>query len=142
MTAPSKFSFRTGTFLKLNHDDLAREVDRALPRLYDSHAELHATAIKSPVYGQTFAVKSGEATVTGSLLRIQTGLTKVNHVVVSLVTATASNVTVTGTPSSSPPGAIDIFCWKPTAAGNTTPIADTVAQTVHWWATGDAVTTT
>lgn len=138
---PSDFTFRTGTFSNLTHEQLSLELDRALPRLYDAHASLNATAIKAPVFGSNFATNSGVATVKGSLLGIATGLATVNHVVASVATgATPSAFTISAQPSQTA-GAIDIYVYQPTSSSVTTPVAGTSPVSVHWYATGTAVTT-
>lgn len=131
------FTFRTPTFLKLPPHDLRVELDRALPRLYDAHASLDGVAIKAPAFGTGFVVDTGNVTVTGSALGIQTRLTTVQQVVVSIDNgAVATNNTVTGRVTPTNASQIDVFVWQPTAAGNTTPIASVSPIIVRWWCSG------
>lgn len=131
------FTFRPPTFLKLSSTELRVEMDRALPRLYDAHASLDGTAIKAPAFGTGFCVDTGNLTVTGSKLAIQTRLTTVEQVVASIDNgANATNTTVTASITPANHSQIDIYCWMPTAAGDTTPIASTNPVAVHWWVSG------
>ncbi len=131
------FTFRPPSFLRFNSDQLRIELDRSLPRLYDAHASLDGVAIKAPAFGAGFCVDTGSATVTGSKLAIQTRLTTVQQVVASIDNgATATNTTVTARVTPANASQIDLFCWMPTAAGNTTPIASTTSVVVRWWASG------
>lgn len=135
MTAP--FTYRPGSLLNLDDERLRKELDNAVPRIYDAHNALRGAAIQAPALNQGFNVQSGTTTVTGSKLGIATGLATVVRVTASQDSgATATNFTVSASPSKGTRGAIDIYVWQPTAAGNTTPIAATSAVTVHWWATG------
>lgn len=131
------FTFRPPTFLKFDSPQLRIELDRALPRLYDSHASLDSTAIKAPAFGSGFVVDTGHATVTGSLTNIQTRLTIVEQVVASIDNgAVASNSWVTATIVPDNKSRISLYVWKPTAVGDTTPIASTTATLVRWWCSG------
>jgi len=142
MTA-SKFTFRPGSLSNVKDEHLKVELDRYIGRIYDSHASLNSTAVKAPAFGSGFAVQSGSLSVKGSKTGIATGLSTVSHAVASVDNgATASAYTVSCRPSPTVTGGIDIYVWQPTAAGNTTPTAATSAVTVHWWATGQADTTT
>ncbi len=141
---PSKFTFRPPTFEHLPQEKLSVELDKHLPRLFDAHAVLNGTAIKSPVFGGTFATNSGIATVTGSKLGIATGMSKVNHVVASLVAGRGLplNLCVSAGVSVATVGAIDIYVFQPTSSGDNTPIPCTIPRGIHWYATGEAETTT
>lgn len=131
------FTFRPPTFLKFSSPQLRIELDRALPRLYDSHASLDGTAIKAPAFGGGFVVDTGSVTITGSKTGIQTRLTTVEQVVVSIDNgAVASNSWVTATIHPDNKSRIDLFVWVPTAAGDTTPIASTIPTLVRWWCSG------
>lgn len=140
---PSKFTFRPPTFEHLPVDRLGIEIDKHLPRLFDAHASLNSTAVKAPAFAAGFATVSGNLSVTGSKTGIATGLTTVTNATASINNgATATNFWVTCRPSPTVTGGIDIYVWKPTAAGDNTPIAATTAVTVHWTASGQAETTT
>ena len=131
------FTFRPPSFLKFSSTDLRIELDRSLPRIYDAHASLDGVAIKAPAFGTGFCVDTGSTTITGSKVGIQTRLTTVEQVVASIdngATATNSWVTATITPANK--SQISIYVWKPTAAGDTTPIASTTPTAVRWWCSG------
>lgn len=139
----SQFTYRTGTFSKLPADRLALELDQHLPRLFNAHASLNATAVKAPALAAGFATISGNLTITGSKTGIITGLTTVQNVTASVNTgSTPNNYTLSARPSPLTPGSIDIYVFQPTAAGNTTPVAATAPVLVHWTASGQADTTT
>jgi len=143
MTA-SKFTFRTPTFKHLPPEQLGTELDTHLPRLFDAHAVLNGTAVKAPAFGGTFATNSGVVIITGNKLGLATGLSKVNHVVASLVAGhgTPLNLWVTAGPSVATTGAIDIYVFQPTSSGDNTPIPATGPASPPWYATGTAETTT
>src|SRR5580765_7773348 len=131
------FTFRPGTLLRLPLEKLSLELDRHLPRLYDAHNALNGIAIKAPAINGGFAVQGGSAIVLGSKLAIPTGLSQVSTVTASINNGAAPvNSWVTARPSQTVRGAIDIFVWSPTAAGNNTPIASTTNAEIHWYATG------
>jgi len=142
MTA-SKFTFRPGSLSNVKDEHLKVELDRYIGRIYDGHASLNSTAVKAPAFGAGFATNSGNEIVTGSKLGVPTGLSTVNHVATSVSTGSTPNAyTTSAGPSATVAGAIDIFVFQPTAAGDTTPIAATAAVLIHWIATGQAETTT
>ena len=140
---PSKFTFRPPTFERLAPEKLAIELDKHLPRLFDAHASLNATAVKAPSFGGSFATTSGLNGITGSLT-IPTGLSTVKSVVASLESGSGVplNLWVTAGVNKLTPSSIDIFVWKPTSAADNTPILETGQVTIHWYATGESVTTT
>jgi len=121
--------------------DLRNEADRGLSRIYQSHAQLQAQVIKAPIVNGAFLGFTGyhgSTTVMGSKLGVATGLTSVVRVVAMINSdGAALNEIVSARPAKAGPnGAIDLFVWKPTAAGNTTPIASTTARNVEWWVMG------
>jgi hypothetical protein len=130
-----RFTNRPPSFLQMEEARVKEELDKGFSRIYDAHAQLDQQVVRGPS-GIGFMATSGEVTVTGSKLRIVTGLTKVLHVVASIAGAAATNqwVTVQVTPSDK--SKIDVFVWKPTAAGDNTPIASTSAIVVKWFCTG------
>ncbi len=137
------FTYRTGTLSNLTHEQLGKELDSHLPRLYDAHNALNGIAIKGPILNGGFSVMGDVTTVTGSKLGIVTGLANVLSVTASVNNgATASAYTVSARPSQTVRGAIDLFLWQPTSAGVTTPIAATAAVPVHWFATGTSKVST
>ena len=86
------------------------------------------------------SVAGGITTVTGSKLNFSTGLTTVLTAVVSIDAGAApSNLwtSVRVSPvTANVVGAIDIFVWQPTAAGNTAPTAALATVGVRWIAFG------
>ena len=139
----SKATFRPLNFKNLAHEDLATAVDAHLPRLFDMHASLNATAIKSPRFGAGFSLDSGNVIVTGSKLNNHTSLTKITQIVASVSTSGVPNAyTLSVDISPNNQATFDLYVFQPTAAGVTTPIAATAAVLVRWIATGTADTTT
>lgn len=149
---PSKFTKRPeASYLHVSgkeplpeHEKALRiALDRDMGRIYDAHASLNATAIKSPAFGTNFAATSGLNGVTGNLT-IATGLSKVESVVASLEAGggVPLNLWVTAGVNRTNPGSIDIFVWKPTAANDNTPIPETGQVTIHWYVKGQSETTT
>jgi hypothetical protein len=138
----SAFNFRPGTLLNLPVEDLALELDRGLPRLYDAHNALNGIAIKAPALDGGFSVQAAVTVITGSKLNIPTGLLKVTQVVASISNgAVATNFTVTARPSPGLAGAVDLFVWQPTSSSVNTPIACTSAVAIHWQASGTSTLT-
>ena len=89
---------------------------------YDQIYSLNDSAIFSLQIDQALA--SGSVMVTGSTNRVVTGLAIVANVVVSLDTGGSPvNEWVVARPTPNAKGLIDIAVFKPTAAGNNTPIA-------------------
>ena len=86
------------------------------------------------------ATAGGIVKVTGTSLKIPTGLKTVTTVVVSIDNGVvAENFWVSAQPSAvnaNTIGAIDIFVWQPTGAGSTVPVAGTTAVGVRWIAFG------
>ena len=136
------FTHRPPPYLTMPHERVREQLDKDLPILYNAHGALDSTAIKAVQQGAGFAFASGNLQITGSKTGISTGLTTVQNVTASINNgATPTNVWVTATITPSNKSTIDIYVWKPTAAGDTTPIAATSPVTVHWTATGTATTT-
>lgn len=133
------FTYRPPSFITLPDQQLKNELDKAIPRIYDAHAALASTAIVAPVSGAGFAVVSGSATVTGSKLRITTGLKTVTQVVASIDSgANATNSWAVGTVTPANHSTIDLYVWSPTSSGDNTPIASVVPTVVNYWCTGVA----
>lgn len=106
----------------------SRELDTAIKVAHQNDAVLQSM-IASTQFGSTI--------VTGKSLMIPTGLVRVRRATGSISQgATAHNFWVSVNISQTP-GAIDIYVWQPTAAGDNTPIACTTAVTVQWSVTGD-----
>ena len=110
------------------------ERDNALKLAFDSVYSLENIAVLGVETGITIA--SGTSKVTGSEKEIATGLSEVVRVVACLEIATAVNEWVTAEPSPTLVGGVDLYAWKPTAAGDTTPIASTTERDVAWIAWG------
>jgi hypothetical protein len=111
------------TQLQRNPTQASRALDFNIQQAYKNDSQLE-NMIACTQFGQTV--------VTGSQLSIPTGLLTVTAVTATIDNgATAHNFWVSAVISQQP-GCIDIYVWKPTAAGNTTPIACTSAVTVRW----------
>ena len=111
--------------------------DKNMQRIYTAHQTLDGTAIKAPTLGGGFAVNSGSLTVTGSATGISSGLSQVTQVVASIDNgSTPTNFWATSRINPTDSSTFDVFVWKPTAAGNTTPIAATTPVVIRWWVTG------
>lgn len=110
-------------------------LDEALRFAFDNIYGLEKAALRGVVEEERFA--RGNSTVTGSLTDIETGLDTVTEVTASIDNgATAINEWVSARPSLNAVGRIDLYCWKPTAVADTTPIASTTARLVRWVAVG------
>ena len=102
---------------------------------YDQLSSLSDSAVFALESNQALA--SGSTTVTGTQNRIDTGLGSVANVTVSLDTGGSPvNEWPTATPTPNANGLINIAVYKPTAAGNNTPIASTTPRLVRWFAFG------
>ena len=134
----STFKYRPPSFLRIEEGRFKQEVDKAVSNIYNAHGQLDGQAIKAPVAGAGFAVATGSETVTGAKTMIATGLATVNHVILGLDGATATNQWVTARVNPTNSAYIDIYVWMPTAAGDNTPIVSTIPTVVKWWATGSA----
>lgn len=131
MTATNPQRWRPQSFMQLQDKDMEgvwRELDLSLKLAFDSIYSAQDISVENPAGG--FAVAFGHTDVLGSKT-IATGLTTVTEVVVSLRMITAVNEWVTAQPSQTA-GSIDVRVWKPTAAGDTTPIASVVTRSVAW----------
>jgi len=107
--------------------DASRDLHQAISTVYQSISTLQSMIAST---------QSGKATVTGSAVGIPTGLQSVKNATATIDNgSTAHNLWVSVVVSKTP-GAIDIYVWKPTAAGNNTPIANTTAIAVRWTASG------
>lgn len=102
--------------------DAGQHLDRAIQLIYQQF------------YNQRQKLDSGSQAVVGSAT-ITTALSKVDRVIAGISNgAVATNLWVTAIPSPVV-GSIIVRVWKPTAAGDTTPIAATASVTVNWIAT-------
>ena len=139
----SPFKMQADTIVRPEDPKHVKQVtDKNMQRIYTAHQTLDGTAIKAGTRGAGFAANSGSESVTGSKLGIASGLTLVEHVVVSIDNgATATNFWVTARVTPTNFATFDIFVWKPTAAGNNTPIAATTPVVVKWWCTGTSTQT-
>lgn len=78
---------------------------------------------------------SGTSTFVGSITEVNTQLSTVVYVVATVRSAVATNYSVTyDLPTTA--GRMNLFCWMPTAAGSTVPIAATASVIVGWMAFG------
>lgn len=129
------FTYRPPSFLQIEDKRVKHELDKGFSIIYDAHARQVKQSVVGPG-GVGFTAASGEVTVTGSKLKIKTGLSIVVQVVASIAGATASNQSVTAQVTPSDKSTIDVYVWMPTAAGDNTPIASTIETTIKWFATG------
>lgn len=126
-------SWRPGSFVSIEAEQQGRELDLAFRVAFDGLTQNESNALQNPS-GQNLRVTWGNSSVTGSLTRISTGLATVLQVTASLDSDVAINESVTVTLGDE--GEMSLFVWKPTAAGDTTPIASTTQRTVRWIAVG------
>lgn len=132
----SSFQFRPGSFIGLPLDELSKELDTHLPRLYDAHNVLRGICVQGPALNAGYATVAGTVTFTGSKLSISTGLATVKQVTATIATAVATNINVTAIVTPAIAGAINLYAWQPTSSSVTTAIAATTPVTVHWTASG------
>lgn len=108
--------------------------------IYDQVYSLNEQALLGVGMDTPPALASGVTTVTGSQNGIATGLATVTNVIAVVDSDGAPcNEIVTPRPNPNQAGRIDLFVWKPTAAGDTTPIASTTARKIRWFAVGERV---
>ena len=83
-------------------------------------------------------IARGVTSVTGSETPLDTGLTAVEDVVVSIKRSTAPglDVALATWAAGAAAGQINLYCWKPTSASDCTLIAATAAVDVEWVAIG------
>lgn len=116
------------------------ELDIAIKTAYDQIYTVGDQSIAGVQNNQGLA--SGVTTVTGSQNGIATGLATVTNIVASIDSeGVALNEWVNPRPTPNAPGLIDLYVWKPTAAGDNTPIASTTPRLVRWIAIGSRVST-
>jgi|SRR5580765_3474173 len=109
--------------LQRSPEQASRALDFNIQQAYKNDSQLE-NMISCTQFGNTV--------VTGKTLSIPTGLLTVTQVTAVIDNgATAHNLWPSATISQQP-GCIDIYVWKPTAAGDNTPIAATTAVTVRW----------
>ncbi len=109
-----------------------KELDFALRAIFDNTATIESNYIGKTPTAEGKLVNWGTAAITGSGT-VATGLTTIESVSLLVQGSAASDNTLTYTVSG---GTLTIFLWQPTAAGDTTPIAETVERTVSWEARG------
>lgn len=132
-TSDSKQPFRPGSFanfasaIRTDPSGVSRQLDHAFQMTFHNISGLNSL-VNSTRYGK--------ATVTGNLLQFPTGLARVDDCTATIDNgAVAHNFWISVQPSKKA-GCIDIYVWKPTAAGNNTPVAATTAVSVRWSAKG------
>lgn len=141
-------SFKQTSFnyLTAGPEHLGPNLDRDLKVAFSQMQTADSTAIKGPVFGGSFAMAAGVASVVNGTVTVATGLSKVQHVVATPDAgggvALALWVSAQPSKNSATPGSVDILLWTPTSSSVTTPIAASGTFVVHWIATGTAVTTT
>ena len=109
-----------------------KELDFALRAIFDNTATIESNFIGKTPTAEGKLVNWGTAAITGSGT-VATGLTTIESVSLTIRGSAASNNVLTYTVSG---GTLTVFVWQPTAAGDTTPIAETVARDVSWEAQG------
>ena len=113
------------------------KTDQSFRSLFDQLYGLVDACLLPPAANTAqLRMAAGVALVTGSEKQIVTGLVTVLYLVATLQSASALNEWVTGEVLTAPSGNISLYCWKPTGAGDTTPIASTTERTVHWMVWG------
>ena len=116
-----------------------QNLDLAIKTAFDNTSNLESTSPQSPVALHGSQISSGALSVTGLLKAVATGLGTVSNVVAGIDNGSAAtNMWVTATPNTVTPGTFDIYVWKPTASGDTTPTKATSPVTVRWLAWGTA----
>jgi hypothetical protein len=83
-------------------------------------------------------IARGVTEVTGSAVNVDTGLSEVEDVILSIKRSTAPGleVALATWAAGAAAGQINLYCWKPTAANDCTLIAATTAVDVEWLAIG------
>ena len=109
-----------------------QQLDRALQIAFDNTSTIESNFIGKTPTVEGKLVNWGTASITGSGT-VATGLTSIESVSLTIRGSAASDNVLTYTVSG---GTLSIFAWQPTAAGDTTPIAETVALDISWEARG------
>jgi hypothetical protein len=109
-----------------------KELDFALRAIFDNTATIESNYIGKTPTAEGKLVNWGTVSITG-FGSVVTGLTTIESVSLTIQGSVASNNVLSYTASG---GTLTIFVWQPTAAGDTTPIAETVALTIAWEARG------
>ena len=109
-----------------------KELDFALRAIFDNTATIESNFIGKTPTLEGKLVNWGTAAITGSGT-VATGLTTIESVSLTIQGSAASDNALTYTVSG---GTLTVFVWQPTAAGDTTPIAETAERTVSWEAKG------
>ena len=109
-----------------------KELDFALRAIFDNTATIESNFIGKTPTLEGKLVNWGTVAITGSGT-VATGLTTIESVSLTIRGSAASNNALTYTVSGE---TLTIFVWQPTAAGDTTPIVETVELTIAWEARG------
>jgi hypothetical protein len=109
-----------------------KELDFALRAIFDNTATIESNYIGKTPTVEGKLVNWGTVSITGNGT-VTTGLTTIESVSLTIRGSTASDNILTYTVSG---GTLTIYVWMPTAAGDTTPTAETAALTVAWEARG------
>lgn len=109
-----------------------KELDLALRIAYSNTATVQSDYIAKTPAAEGKLVNWGTASITGSGT-VATGLTTIESVSLTIQGSATTDNALSYTASG---GTLTILVWMPTAAGNTTPIAETAARTVSWEARG------
>ncbi len=111
-----------------------QQLDRNFQIAFDNTSTIESNYIGKTPTLEGKLVNWGTVAITG-YGTVATGLTSIESILATIESDAALNEWVTvkvGTKA----GDVVLYCWKPTATGDNTPIASTTGRTVHWQATG------
>ena len=109
-----------------------QQLDRNFQIAFDNTSTVESNYIGKTPTLEGKLVNWGTEAITGSGT-VATGLTTIESVSLTIQGSAATDNTLSYTVSG---GTLTILVWMPTAAGDTTPIAETVERTVSWEARG------
>ena len=109
-----------------------KELDLALRIAYSNTATVQSDYIAKTPAAEGKKVNWGTAAITGNGT-VATGLTTIESVSLTIQGSAATDNTLSYTVSG---GTLTILVWMPTAAGDTTPIAESAEPTDAWEARG------
>ncbi|KKN30150.1 hypothetical protein LCGC14_0836930 [marine sediment metagenome] len=109
-----------------------QQLDRALQIAFDNTSTIESNYIGKTPTVEGKLVNWGTAAIIGSGT-VATGLTTIESVSLTIQGSTASDNALSYTVSGE---TLTIFVWQPTAAGDTTPIAETSSREIAWIVAG------
>ncbi len=109
-----------------------QQLDRNFQIAFDNTSTIESNYIGKTPTLEGKLVNWGTVAITGSGT-VATGLTTIESVSLTIQGSAASDNVLTYTVSG---GTLTILVWMPTAAGDTTPTAETAALTIAWEARG------